>query len=286
MKHKLTAWLAVAARLPLAWYFLFFAGPLVLVAITSLLTRGTYGGVVWEISFLNFARVVDPLYLMIFLRSVTLATVTALLCMLIGFPIAWAATAAPPQKRSLLLFLLSLPFFTNLVIRIYALKLFTAHDGPLAYLLTMFHISFDPFALSQNLPLVIFGMVTSYLPFMILPLFTAFERFDDSLIDAAHDLGANHWQTTNKVLIPVLRVPLISGFLMVFIPSLGEFVIPDLLGGAKTMLIGNLITEQFLKARDWPFGAALTMFLIVLIGSTVLFARRAYGKDQHGEAAI
>lgn len=274
MKHRLSAWLAVAARLPLAWYFIFFAGPLVLIMITSLLTRGVYGGVVWQISFVNFARLFDSLYLMIFLRSVALATLTAFLCMLIGFPIVWAATAAPPHKRSLLLFLLSLPFFTNLVIRIYALKLFTAHDGPLAYVLTLLGVEFDPFGLSQNLPLVIFGMVTSYLPFMILPLFTAFERFDDSLIDAAHDLGAGHWQTAHKVLIPVLKAPLISGFLMVFIPALGEFVIPDLLGGAKTMLIGNLITEQFLKARDWPFGAALTMFLILIIGTSVLIARR------------
>jgi spermidine/putrescine transport system permease protein len=282
MKHRLSAWLAVAARLPLAWYFLFFAGPLLLIATTSLLTRGTYGGLVWDLSLSSFGRVFDHLYLMIFLRSVVLATVTAVLCALIGFPIVWAATAAPPNKRSLLLFLLSLPFFTNLVIRIYALKLFTAHDGPLSYMLTVLNVTFDPFSLSQNLPLVIFGMVTTYLPFMILPLFTAFERFDDSLIDAAHDLGANHWQTACKVLIPVLKAPIISGFLMVFIPALGEFVIPDLLGGAKTMLIGNLITEQFLKARDWPFGAALTMILILIIGFSVIAARRG----RNGEVTI
>ena len=274
MKHRLSASLAAAARLPLAWYFLFFVGPLILVAVTSFLTRVIYGGVQGQLTLVNFARLFDSLYLMIFLKSVALASLTAVLCMLIGFPIVWAATAAPPRKRSLLLFLLSLPFFTNLVIRIYALKLFTAHDGPLAYVLTTLQVDFDPFSLSQNLPLVIFGMVTSYLPFMILPLFTSFERFDDSLIEAAHDLGANHWQTAWNVLIPVLRVPLISGFLMVFIPALGEFVIPDLLGGAKTMLIGNLITEQFLKARDWPFGAALTMFLILIIGTSVLISRR------------
>lgn len=282
MKHRLSLWLGVAARLPLLWYFLFFAGPLALVAITSVLSRGTYGGVQWHLSFYSFTRVVDPLYLLIFARSVVLATVTAVMCALIGFPIVWAATAAPPHKRSMLLFLLSLPFFTNLVIRIYSLKLFTAMDGPLAYVLTLLHVSFDPFSLSQNLPLVIFGMVTSYLPFMILPLFTAFERFDDSLIDAAHDLGANHWQTARKVLIPVLRAPILSGFLMVFIPALGEFVIPDLLGGAKTMLIGNLVTEQFLKARDWPFGAALTMILILIIGFSVAAARRG----RSGEVTI
>lgn len=282
MRHRLSLWLGVAARLPLIWYFLFFAGPLILVGFTSFLTRGVYGGVLWQFNTHNFVRVIDPLYLLIVARSVVLAAVTAILCAMVGFPIAWAATAAPPQKRMTLLFLLSLPFFTNLIIRIYALKLFTAHDGPLAYVLTLLHIDFDPFGLSQNLPLVIFGMVTSYLPFMILPLFTAFERFDDSLIDAAHDLGATHWQTARKVLIPVLKAPLISGFLMVFIPALGEFVIPDLLGGAKTMLIGNLVTEQFLKARDWPFGAALTMLLIVIIGASVTAARR--GKN--GEITI
>jgi spermidine/putrescine transport system permease protein len=253
------------ARIPLIWYFAFLLGPLSLVAITSGLTRGPYGGVVWTGTIENYTRSFDPLYLRIFWQSIWLSLATSVLCGFVGFPVAWAAATAPPKRRALILFLVSIPFLSNLVIRIYALKVFTGFDGPLARALTMLEIPFDPYTLSQNQTLVFYGMATTYLPFMVFPLFNALERFDYRLVYAAEDLGATPAQVITKVLLPNLKRPLLTGFLLVFIPALGEFVIPDLLGGARTMLAGNLITDQFLKSRDWPFGSALAVVLIIFI---------------------
>lgn len=253
------------ARIPLLWYVAFLLGPLSIVAVTSFLTRGPYGGVVWNGSLENYLRSLDALYLKIFFQSIWLSLATSVLCAFVGFPVAWAAATAPPKRRALILFLVSIPFLSNLVIRIYALKVFTGFDGPLAYALTLLSIPFDPFTLSQNQPLVFYGMATTYLPFMVFPLFNALERFDYRLVYAAQDLGATSSQVITRVLLPNLKRPLLTGMLLVFIPALGEFVIPDLLGGARTMLAGNLITDQFLKARDWPFGSALAVLLITFI---------------------
>jgi spermidine/putrescine transport system permease protein len=253
------------ARIPLAWYLAFLLGPLTLVAITSVLTRGPYGGIEWIPSTENYLRSFDPLYLKIFWQSIWLSLATSILCAFVGFPVAWAAATAPPKRRALILFLVSIPFLSNLVIRIYALKVFTGFDGPLAYTLSTLGIPFDPFTLSQNQTLVFYGMATTYLPFMVFPLFNALERFDYRLVYAAEDLGATSTQIITKVLLPNLKRPLLTGILLVFIPALGEFVIPDLLGGARTMLAGNLITDQFLKSRDWPFGSALAVLLILFI---------------------
>ncbi len=270
------------ARIPLIWYLAFLLGPLCLVAVTSVLTRGPYGGVVWSGSLENYIRAFDPLYLKIFWQSIWLSLATSVLCAFIGFPVAWAAATAPPKRRAMILFLVSIPFLSNLVIRIYALKVLTGFDGPLSYLLTAFGIPFDPFTLSQNQTLVFYGMATTYLPFMVFPLFNALERFDYRLVYAAEDLGATSTQIITKVLLPNLKRPLLTGILLVFIPALGEFVIPDLLGGARTMLAGNLITDQFLKSRDWPFGSALAVLLIIFIclfQLVIYFADRKRGEN-------
>ncbi len=259
---------------PVLWYVVFLLGPLAMVFATSLATRGLYGGIDWSLSFENFTRSFDPLYAKILFRSVWLALVTSALCFAIGFPMALAMATATPRARSLYILLLAIPFLTNLIIRICALKALTATEGPLAFLLTALGVQFDPFSLSQNLPLVFYGMVTTYLPFMVFPLYGALERFDFSLIEAGQDLGANYLQVLSRVVLPLLRKPLASGFLLVFIPSLGEFVIPDLLGGAKAMLTGNLISEQFLKSRDWPFGSALSVVLMVILGLFIFMIHR------------
>lgn len=265
MRAKGSRTIAALAQLPLLWYSLFLLGPLFLIVATSLAVRGAYGGIVWKFSFENFLRAADPLYFKIFLQSLGLSFASAVLCAIIGFPVAWAAATAPSKRRAVILLIISIPFLSNLVTRIYALKVFTGFEGPLVSALTVLGIPFDPFALSQNSTLVFYGMVTTYLPFMVFPLFNALERFDYTLIYAAEDLGAKPYRILNKVLLPNMKKPFITGFLLVFIPALGEFVIPDLLGGARTMLAGNLITEQFLKARDWPFGSSLALILIAFI---------------------
>jgi len=156
----------------------------------------------------------------------------------------------------------------NLIIRIYAIRFFVGFDGPLVQILQALSIPHDPYALSQNQFLVFYGMVSSYLPFMVFPLYGALEKFDFSLVEASYDLGGTPLQALWKILIPNTKTAIASGCLLVFVPTLGEFVIPDLLGGAKNMLAGNLITEQFLKARDWPFGSALSIVLILILTFT------------------
>jgi spermidine/putrescine transport system permease protein len=269
--------------LPVLWYLLFLLGPLILVFAISLASRGVYGGIDWSIGGENFSRALDPLYAFILGRSLWLAFVTASCCFLIGLPMALAMATASLRLRSIYVLLMAVPFLTNLIIRVCALKSFTAFDGPLAALLSALTVPYDPFSLSQNLPLVMYGMISTYLPFMVFPLYGALERFDFSFVEAAQDLGANYMQVLWRVIVPCLRKAIVSGVLLVFIPALGEFVIPDLLGGAKTMLIGNLISEQFLKSRDWPFGAALSVLMMFLLGLSVWFIRLFEGQDEAAE---
>lgn len=250
---------------PLIWYGLFLLGPLALVVLTGFAKRGVYGGIVWEFGFDNFLRGIDPLYFKILFNSFWIAILTTALCALIAIPLTLAIATLSSAMRSFMILVLAVPFLTNLVVRICALKSITAYDGPLAEVLRLLDVTFDPFALSQNFPLVLFGMVTTYLPFMVFPLYGALDRFDFSLVEAAADLGASYLRILVKVILPVIRRALVSGALLVFIPAMGEFLIPDLLGGAKIMLTGNLISEQFLKARDWPFGSALSILLMGLL---------------------
>ena len=197
-----------------------------------------------------------------------MALLTALGCLALGYPVAWVITTAPKRHKTALLFLVVLPFWTNVVVRTYALKLVLPQS--LAFL------SSGDFAVGL-------GMLTNYLPFMILPLVASLEGFDSTLLEAARDLGATPGQAIRQVLLPLTRQGILSGLVFVFAPALGEFVIPDLLGGAKTLLIGNLITEQFLKARDWPFGSALSMILITgVIGVLALAGSPGQKEKPHG----
>jgi spermidine/putrescine transport system permease protein len=246
----------------LVWLLFFMAAPLALVAGLGFFSRGEYGGVEPVFTLSNFSRALDPIYFHIFLRSIQLSICTALICLILAYPMAWAMASAPQKWRHYLSMGLAIPFMTNLIIRVYAIKLCVGMDGPLQTALTFLHIHFDPYMISQNPVLVFYGMITSYLPFMVFPIYAALEKFDFSLVEAAEDLGASQLSVLLKVIIPNTRVAAVNSFTLVFVPCLGEFVIPDLLGGAKTMLAGNLITEQFLKARDWPFGAALSVGLM------------------------
>jgi spermidine/putrescine transport system permease protein len=259
--------------MPLAWYGVLLIGPLILVLATSLANRGMYGGIDWTFTFDSFANAFDPIYSLVLSRSFMLAALTTLLCFCIGLPVALAMATATPGQRQVYVFALAIPFLTNLMIRICALKSLLAYDGPVAEILSALGFAVDRFALSQNRPLVLYGMISSYLPFMVFPLYGALERFDFSLVEAAQDLGANYWQVLMRVIVPSLRRAVVSGVLLVFIPSFGEFVIPDLLGGAKAMLIGNLISEQFLKSRDWPFGSALSVLLMIVLAFMIFVIR-------------
>jgi spermidine/putrescine transport system permease protein len=263
----------------LVWFVLFILVPLIIVGVVSFSTRGAYGGISWEASLESYSLAFSATYFEIFIESLQMATATTVSCLAIGILVTWAISTAPGKWRRFFILALALPFLTNLVIRLYALRLFVGFDGPLQQILTMLHIPFDPFSLSQNKILVYYGMVTTYLPFMVIPLYAALEKFDFHLVEAAQDLGAGPWCILRTVILPNLKKPIWSGSLLVFIPAFGEYVIPDLLGGAKTMLYGNLITEQFLKSRNWPLGSALAVLLMILLLVLALIVFKREGRS-------
>jgi spermidine/putrescine transport system permease protein len=271
--------LAVPAIL---WFLLFVFVPVLIVFAVSLATRGTYGGFEWTISFANYLESFSESYLGILFASLQLAISTTLTCAVLGILMAWAIATAKPSQRHFYICAVALPFLTNLIIRVYAIRLFVGFEGPLQSTLSFFGIPFDPFVFSQNPVLVFYGMVTTYLPFMIFPLYGAFEKFDFALVEAAQDLGAGPWRIFRTVILPNLKPALKSGSLLVFIPCLGEYVIPDLLGGAKTMLFGNLIAGEFLKSRNWPLGSSFSIILIVIL----LLVAFVFAKTQKGKRDV
>jgi len=264
----------------LGWFLWFLLIPLSIVVVYSFSTKGTYGGVVFRFTAENYLRATDWIYLRILWNSFKLAIFTAVCCLGIGYPMAYVMATASVRVRSLLLVFVVIPFWTNFVVRAYATKVLFGEYGPVNQLALSLGIIHEPFHFANSDFSVWLGMVTNYLPFMVLPLYVALEKFDFSLIEAAKDLGASSWKILWKILIPLTKPGIVSGFIFVFTPALGEFVIPDLLGGAKTMLIGNLITEQFLKARDWPFGASLSLLLIVIVMASLLIYLRTEAAEE------
>ncbi|WP_374028950.1 ABC transporter permease [Bdellovibrio bacteriovorus] len=262
----------------LLWFLTFIFAPVLIVAAVSFASRGTYGGIEWLFTFKNYARVFSEAYAGILFESLKLSLITTVLCLFLGVLVAWSMATAPARWRPFYVMALALPFLTNLIIRIYAIRVFVGVEGPLQSALSWSGIEFDPYALTQNKALVVYGMVTTYLPYMVFPLYGAFERFDYQLVEAAQDLGAGAWKILFTVILPNLKKALWSGSLLVFIPALGEYVIPDLLGGAKTMLYGNLITEQFLKSRDWPLGSALSVVMMVILLAIVFVMQKRGSK--------
>lgn len=266
--------MGLSAWIPLIWFFTFLVGPILYLVVLSLAKKGLYGGVDWVFQFSNYERVANQLYLEIFLRSFQMALLTTLFVLILGVPLAWSIATLKGAWKKICLFLVLAPFLMNLVVRVYSLKYLFSYDGPVQFLVRVFGFQLDQYQLSQNQYLVFWGMVTTYLPFAVFPLLVAFEKLNYDQIEACEDMGASSMMTLWKVILPQVRPALASGSLMVLVPSFGEFLIPDMLGGAKTMLAGNLITEQFLKNRDWPFGASLSVILILLLGLCAYFIHR------------
>ena len=263
------------------WLFCFFLLPLVSVFIYSFIERGTYGGVRWNFTVENYQRLFDGLYLGILWRSVSTALVCTAVCLLLGYPFAYYLARYRPKHRSILLLLVVVPFWTNFLIRTYAWILILRTEGLLNSLLGAVFPDLGPLEL-LNTPLAVqIGLVYGYLPFMILPLYAALEQLDMSLLEAAQDLGASPRRAFWHVTIPLSLPGILAGSMLVFIPTVGAFLTPDLLGGGKVSYIGNVIERQFKTARDWPFGSALSFMLmaIVLVG-TVLYFRALQGSEE------
>ena len=255
------------------WLFFFFLVPLGIVLVYSFTQRGVYGGIEWAFSLENYARALDPLYVKILWRSLGMALFTTIFCLLCGYPFAYFIAFAPARLKNLLLILLIIPFWTNFLIRTYAWIVILQEEGLINSLLLSIGVIRQPLNLLYTPTSVMLGMVYGYLPFMVLPLYSSLEKLQPALLEASMDLGANRLKTFLHVTLPLTAPGIAAGIVLVFIPTIGEFIIPDILGGAKTVLIGNLITNQFLTARDWPFGAAITFIVVlfVLVGLGISF---------------
>jgi spermidine/putrescine transport system permease protein len=252
---------------PAASLFFFFVVPLTLVLAVSFASRGTYGGIEWTLTLGNYTSILDPLYLRVFWRSLWIAVLTTVLCLFLGFPLAYLIARAPKRWQSLLLLLIIIPFWTNFLVRTYAWMFILRTEGLLNTILVEIGLINQPLNLLFTDTAVIIGLVYGYLPFMVLPLYAALERLDPAMIEAAGDLYATSRQVFTRVILPLAKPGVVAGCLLVFIPTIGAYVTPDLLGGARTLMIGNLIQQQYLVVRDWPFGSALSF---VLMGGVLL----------------
>ncbi|MEO8242705.1 MAG: ABC transporter permease [bacterium] len=264
----------------------FFLIPLATIAIFSLLTPGLYGGVEWSFYHWNYGRIFgwadgiieifEPVYLQILWRSLMLAALTVILCLLICYPVAFWVARLPQKWRMFFLFLIALPFFASLIVRLYAWLLILKPSGLLNSFLMTLGVIGEPLDILYTPTAVVLGMVYIFVPFMFLPLFSSIDTLDRGLIEASGDLGARPWQTFFKVILPLTTPGIVGGSVIVFIPAVGNFIVPDVLGGAKGLMTGNLIEQQFLSSRNWPFGSALAMVIMaVVLTVLILFGSRA-----------
>lgn len=245
------------------WLLIFVAAPLVYILVISFMEKGVYGGVVYNVNFQNYLRIFDALYLNIFFVSIIIAMATTVLCLLLGYPFAYIIARASDRNKNILMSLIMLPFWTNSLIRTYGWIILLRTNGTFNSLLASAHLISHPLQMLYTNGAVMIGMVYTLFPFMVLPLYSSIEKLDYSLLEAANDLGAKPRRAFWRVTLPLTVPGIFAGCIQVFIPTLGYFFISDLLGGGNSILIGNLIRNQFLSARDWPFGAALSILLIV-----------------------
>lgn len=246
------------------WLSIFVAVPLLFVVTIGFLSRGVYGNVEFKFTVDNYLRILDPMYLKILLSSLWLSLVTTVICLAAGYPFAYFIANAPQKIRGILLMLIIIPFWTNSLIRTYAWIILLRTSGIINSYLMQFGIINEPIQFLYTNGAVVLGLAYTLFPFMVLPLYASIESLDKRYLEAASDLGARPWRTFWSITVPLTLPGIIAGCILVFIPTLGLFFIPDLMGGSKIMLISNFIKNQFLTARDWPFGSAASIVLIAL----------------------
>ncbi|WP_428929332.1 ABC transporter permease [Marinibacterium sp. SX1] len=276
------------------WVFvgIFLVLPVLLMAVYSFLTKEFRGGVIWEFTWAAYDQFfldrglfgdeppsIEWTYIGIFWRSIWQAGLATLLCLVIGFPTAWFIATREAAVRPVWLFLVTIPYWVNLLIRTVSMKFLIRDTGPLNEFLLWTGLIAEPLSLINTNFAVQLGLFYSYLPFMVLPVYAAVERYDFKLSEAAADLYSDNWTTLRLVILPVVKPGIVAGCILVFVPSLGAFLAPDLLGGAKTFMIGSLIEEQFKGAAgNWPFGAAAAMILLTIVMSVLLLHARAQAR--------
>ena len=266
-------------------------GPLLIVLVYSFLTPGEYGNVQWQFSldawrgilftkdvFDETLKLADA-HLTIFWRSVKLSLLTTGFTFLVGFPTAWFIATRPPGSRTAWLFLITIPFWTNLLIRTFAINEVIRNEGLINTVLLGLGVISTPINMIYTDGAVFVGMTYVFLPLMVLPLFAAIDRFDMRLLEAGYDLYANRWQVLRRIILPIVRPGIVAGSILVFIPSLGAYVTPRILGGGKNMMIGNFIELQFGQGRDWPLGASLSILLLIVVTAALYFYVRVTGRE-------
>jgi spermidine/putrescine transport system permease protein len=270
---KLRSWFLLPAWL---WLVALFAAPFAIVLAYSFLTRGVYGGIEQPWTLDSYARLFDLLYLTILVRSFVMALAATGLCLVFAFPAALFISRAE-RHRNLYLQLVMLPFWTSFLVRTYAWLFLLRDTGLINTALQAIGVIHAPLPLLYNDGAVLLGLVYGYLPFMVLPIYATLERLDPALVEAAGDLGARPLSTLFRIVVPLSRPGIVAGAVLVFIPCLGAYLTPDLLGGGRTVLVGNLVQNQFTTARDWPFGSAVSILLMALVTLVVWVILRRQG---------
>lgn len=284
---------AVISSPPLIWTLVFFIAPMVFVWLYSFGANEGAAGITISGTLDNYKRAAEWLYISIFLKSFAVAALVTFICLIIGFPVAMAITFASEKWRPWLLLGVMLPFWTNLLIRTYALMILMGDQGYVnrgmgaiwngtSWAKTMFGfqplVTWQPVELLYNSFSVVVGLVYVHLPFMVLPLYSALDRLDKSLIEASLDLGAGHFRTLMKIVVPLAGPGIWAGVMITLIPALGAYLTPDLMGGTDSQMIANVIERQFKRANDWPFGAALSFILIYVM--FILIALQSVRKNK------
>jgi len=273
-------WLMMAPML--AWLVAFVVVPTGILLVYSFCQRDELGEIVYSFSWENYRRIFfdsdtgkfGTTYFTVFLRSIVYAGLTTLICLVVGYPVAWFIGRAPESRRNLLLMLVMIPFWTSFLVRTYAWITILSNNGLLNSGLEYTKLISEPFEMLYTPGAVVLGLVYSYLPFLILPIYGSVEKLDNSLVEAAFDLGAGPVRTFQKVIVPLTQPGIVAGILLVFIPAIGMFAITQLMGGGIKPTIGEVIQNQFLQARDWPFGAALGMTIVILFAVVFWFTSR------------
>jgi spermidine/putrescine transport system permease protein len=266
------SWLLLAPML--LWLAVFVVAPTAILLVYAFCGRDELGRVVFAFTWENYRRVLEPLYLRIFARSIGYAALTTAICIMIGYPVGFFMAKAREAWRRRLLLLLMIPFWTSFLIRTYAWITILKQEGLLNGLLRALPLGLAPVDLLYTPTAVVIGLVYAYLPFMILPIYTSAERLDNAVIEAAYDLGAGPVRAFSSVIVPLTMPGIAAGTLLVFVPAIGMFAITDLMGGAKVPMIGNVIQNQFLQARDWPFGSALGVVFMLMFAATYWILQR------------
>ena len=269
--------LSFAAYPYVLWSAIFIVIPLLLIVFFSF-TSKVEGRFVF--SFENFQRLFEPIYFTVFIRSIWLAVLSTVLCLILGYPIAYMISKLPIKRRNMLILLFILPMWMNFLLRTYAWMAILGRDGLINTLLG--YIGIGPIKMLYTDGAILLGMVYNFLPFMVIPIYTVLIKIDKNLVNAAYDLGANKAQAFRKIILPLSIPGIISGITMVFMPAVSNFVIPNLLGGGKYMLVGNLIEQQFTTIGNWNFGSALSIFMMILILISMAFMSKYEKNGKEG----